>query len=46
MAPKKAQPEPAAEVQNFLTQEKFDEIKEELEKLTTINSKEIAENME
>ena len=46
MAPKKAQPEPAAEVQNFLTQEKFDEIKEELEKLTTINRKEIAESLE
>ena len=32
--------------ENLLTQEKFDELKEELEKLTTITRKEIAESLE
>ncbi len=34
------------ENENFLTQEKFDSLKEELEKLTTITRKEIAESLE
>ena len=34
------------EQENFLTQEKFDEIKEELEQLTTVARKEIAESLE
>ncbi len=32
--------------ENLLTQEKFDELKAELEKLTTVTRKEIAENLE
>jgi len=39
-------PEPGREEENFLTQEKFDELKGELEHLVTIVRKEIAENLE
>lgn len=46
MAPKKAPSTDAPSSENFLTQEKFDEIKEELERLTTVTRKEIAESLE
>lgn len=46
MAPKKAPVPDAPNNEHFLTQEKFDEIKEELERLTTITRKEIAESLE
>ncbi len=36
----------AAQEENVLTQEKFDELKEELERLTTVSRKEIAESLE
>lgn len=41
----KNQPSAPAD-ENFLTQEKFDELKKELEHLTTITRKEIAESLE
>lgn len=45
MAPKKANAQQQPE-EHVLSQEKFDEIKEELEQLTTVARKEIAEGLE
>ena len=46
MAPKKAPSSDVDANENFLTQEKFDAIKEELDLLTTEKRKEIAESLE
>jgi len=46
MAPKKTPPPEPPSDENFLTQEKFNQFKEELEQLTTVARKEIAENLE
>lgn len=46
MVPKRTTPHEVKEEENFLTQEKFDAIKEELERLTTVVRKEIAESLE
>jgi len=43
--PKTQVPEPQ-ESENFLTQEKFDALKEELERLVTVTRKEVAESLE
>lgn len=46
MSPKKTPPPELPKEEHVLTQEKFDEIKKELEHLTTIVRKEIAESLE
>ena len=46
MISKKASSHDVPENENFLTQEKFDALKEELEKLTTVARKDIAESLE
>ncbi|MFQ5540890.1 MAG: transcription elongation factor GreA [Candidatus Paceibacteria bacterium] len=46
MPAKKTPPQTQKEEEQFLTQEKFDALKEELEHLTTTVRKEIAENLE
>lgn len=46
MVPKRTTQHEVKEEENFLTQEKFDAIKEELERLTTVVRKEIAESLE
>lgn len=46
MPTKPAAPADAPENENFLTQEKFDSLKEELDRLTSVSRKEIAESLE
>jgi transcription elongation factor GreA len=46
MATKKPIPAEPQESENFLTQEKFDELQKELDELTTVRRKEIAESLE
>jgi len=43
---KRAQKPNAEPAENLLSQEKFDELKSELERLTTVTRKEIAESLE